>query len=77
MKYHELERKLKDAGCYPVDDTINGHPAWYSPITDEYFMMSHHGTNEVKTGTLKSILKASGVTLSGNKKKNKDNSKND
>jgi len=62
MKYSELERKLKKEGCYR-DGTINGHPAWYSPKTDMHFKMSHHGTQEVAPGTLKSIIRDSGVKI--------------
>lgn len=30
MKYKELEKKLKAAGCYPVGKQMSGHPLWYS-----------------------------------------------
>jgi len=62
MKYSELERKLKKAGCYYVKDGKR-HPIWYSPITKNEFQTSHHKSEEVKTGTLKSISKDSGVKL--------------
>ena len=60
MKYSELEKKLKVAGCrfYKNGDR---HPIWFSPITGLYFEMSHHKSQEVKPGTLKNIIKASGV----------------
>lgn len=41
MKYSELERKLKKAGCYYTGESLFGHPKWYSPITGKYFAMSH------------------------------------
>jgi len=62
MKYSELERKLKNAGCYEVSE-MNGHPLWYSPITEKYFKMGHHKSQEVATGTLRSIINASGIKL--------------
>jgi len=62
MKYSEVERKLKKAGCYE-DGQMSGHPMWYSPLTDKYFKMSHHKSQEVARGTLKSISNASGVNL--------------
>jgi predicted RNA binding protein YcfA (HicA-like mRNA interferase family) len=62
MKYSELEKKLKKAGCYQ-DGEMGGHPLWYSPITDKNFKMSHHKKQEVATGTLQSIKKDSGVSL--------------
>lgn len=61
MKYSELERKLKKKGCYDTEETMNGHPMWYSPITDKYFKMGHHKSQEVAKGTLQSILKDSGI----------------
>lgn len=59
MKYHELEKKLKEAGCYQVGS--NRHPFWYSPITKMTFQTSHHGGKEVATGTLKKIMKDAGI----------------
>lgn len=61
MKYSELERKLKKNGCYDTGDQMNGHPVWYSSITKQKFKMSNHKNQEVKKGTLKSILKSAGV----------------
>jgi predicted RNA binding protein YcfA (HicA-like mRNA interferase family) len=61
MKYNEVERKVKKAGCYYVRD--GKHPIWYSPITGMEFQLSHHKSEEVKPGTLKSISKTSGVKL--------------
>ncbi len=61
MKYSELEKKLKKAGCYDTGEQMNGHPVWYSPITDQKFKTSNHKSQEVKKGTLKSILKSAGV----------------
>jgi len=62
MKYSEVERKLKKAGCYE-DSEMNGHPLWYSPITGQYFKTGHHKNKEVAVGTLKNISKKSGVKL--------------
>lgn len=61
MKYSELERKLKKNKCYPTGEQLDGHPEWYSPITGRFFKMSHHKSQEVKFGTLQSILKDSGL----------------
>ena len=62
MKYSEVERKLKKVECYEEGE-MNGHPLWYSPITKKYFKMSHHKSQEVAKGTLKSISNDSGVKL--------------
>jgi predicted RNA binding protein YcfA (HicA-like mRNA interferase family) len=64
MKYRELHKKLRAIGCYPIGHKqISGHPAWFSPITGKFFPTSHHETADVKPGTLKNILKDSGLTL--------------
>jgi predicted RNA binding protein YcfA (HicA-like mRNA interferase family) len=62
MKYSELERKLSKSGCYEASGK-GDHPLWYSPITDKFFTMSHHKSQEIARGTLKSIIKDSGVKL--------------
>lgn len=61
MKYNELHRKLRKMGCYPTGETLNGHPEWYSPITGRRFPTSHHEAQEVKKGTLNSILRDAGI----------------
>ncbi|MDE6235337.1 MAG: type II toxin-antitoxin system HicA family toxin [Muribaculaceae bacterium] len=63
MKYSELHKKLRKAGCYMTGGEICGHPEWYSPITGKRFGTSHHNSQEVKRGTLKNIVNASGVKI--------------
>jgi mRNA interferase HicA len=60
VKYSEIEKKLKKAGCYLMQRG-GKHPVWYSPITGRAFTTSHHKSEEAKLGTLKSISKQSGV----------------
>lgn len=60
MKYSELERQLKKAGCKLVD-ADGRHPTLYSPKTGKYFQTSHHKSEEVKPGTLKSIKSDAGI----------------
>lgn len=55
MKYNELERLAKKAGCYDTGRQQAGHPLWYSPITGHYFQMSNHGSEEVAKSTLRAI----------------------
>ena len=62
MKYSEVEKRLKAAGCFWVRDGKR-HPIWCSPITGKEFPLSHHRSEEVKWGTLKDISKDSGVKL--------------
>lgn len=63
MKYSELHKRLRKAGCIEVGGQISGHPKWYSPITKRFFATSHHLSAEVASGTLKNIALASGVKL--------------
>lgn len=60
VKYNELERLLKKAGCKLVDDG-GRHPTWFSPKTGKHFQTSHHKSEEVKPGTLKSIKRDAGI----------------
>lgn len=62
MKYSEVEKKISKVGCRYVRDGKK-HPIWFSPITGKEFQLSHHRSEEVKFGTLKSISKDSGVKL--------------
>lgn len=61
MKYKELERLVKKAGCYDTGECQAGHPLWINPKTGVKFTMSHHHAQEVATGTLKSIKRAAGI----------------
>ena len=60
MKYSELERMLKKAGCW-IDHEAKRHTMWYSPITGELFPVPRHQGQEAKTGTVNNILKAAGL----------------
>ena len=63
MKYSELEKVLKlKTNCRFFKNGSN-HPLWINQDTGEIFAMSHHRNEEVKPGTLKSIIKKSGVEL--------------
>lgn len=60
MKYSELIRKLKDAGCR-LDSPGAEHDRWYSPITDSFFYVPRHQSKEVPIGTLRKLMKESGL----------------
>lgn len=61
MKYKELHKLLRKAGCWDTDRQRSGHPLWYSPTTRKYFTTSNHLTEDVKPGTLRSILRDAGI----------------
>ena len=60
MQYSELVQKLKEAGCY-IARNGSRHDMWYSPITGKTFPVGRHKTQEVAPGTLKNILRDSGL----------------
>ena len=60
MRYGELKRKLRKAGCYKVKDEKK-HEKWYSPTTGKYFRVGRHDGPQVAPGTLDSILKDAGL----------------
>jgi predicted RNA binding protein YcfA (HicA-like mRNA interferase family) len=60
MKTSEVKRLLRGAGCYFVSHGGN-HDKWYSPITNNYFILPRHDGQELPLGTLNAIKKQSGV----------------
>ncbi|MDE6499974.1 MAG: type II toxin-antitoxin system HicA family toxin [Rikenella sp.] len=60
MKYSEIERKLRKAGCRLVSHGTN-HDWWFSPQTNRRFQLPRHKSEEAKSKTLKSISEQSGV----------------
>ena len=62
MKYSEIKRKLKKAGCY-IKREGKRHEIWTNPKTSSSFPVSRHNKEEAGMGTLKSIEKQSGVKL--------------
>jgi len=60
MKWSELKRMLKQNGCYKTGEGSN-HEQWYSPITNKYFPVGRHNSEDVKTGTYNTVLKQSGI----------------
>ena len=62
MKIKELERKLKENGCWFLGHGKR-HDHWFSPITNRSFPIPRHGAREMPLGTLKEIQKQSGVVF--------------
>ena len=60
MKVSELQKLLKQAGCY-LDEDYTRHEWWYSPRTGKHFPVPRHKSKEVPSGTLNKILKAAGL----------------
>ena len=60
MKVSEMKKLLKKHGCYLVRQGSN-HEIWYSPGTKESFLVPRHNSQELPTGTQRSILKSAGI----------------
>ena len=59
MKNIELIKILKKANC-ELKRHGSSHDIWFSPITGQQFTVPRH-KDEIKTGTVKSILKSAGI----------------
>jgi len=62
MKFSELKRILKENGCY-IEKGGKKHEKWFSPKTGKYFRVGRHNSEDVKKGTLHSILTDAGIDL--------------
>lgn len=60
MRYSEVIRKLKKAGCSFHSHGKN-HDWWYSPITGIKFQVLRHQSQEAVSRTVENISKQSGV----------------
>ena len=61
MKYSELEKLIKERTNCKFLRNGSSHPIWKNPDTGELFEMCYHRSEEVKSGTLRSIIKKAGV----------------
>ena len=59
MRVSEFKRELRQKGCYPVGGGRHEH--WYNPKTGKTAPVSRHNSEELKTGTEKSIRKMLGI----------------
>ena len=60
MKYNELYKKLRNAGCVLLRHGAR-HDLWVNPSNGKPTWIGRHGTEEVPTGTLKSIYQELGL----------------
>lgn len=59
MKVSEFLKKAAKIGCQFVSHGKE-HDVWYSPKTGKYFRVGRHGSQEIKGGTLNSMMKDAG-----------------
>jgi predicted RNA binding protein YcfA (HicA-like mRNA interferase family) len=67
MTTAELIRLLKKHGCCLFRNGSN-HDIYKSPLTGRQFSVGRHMKEEVRTGTLKNILRSAGIELQDGKK---------
>lgn len=60
MRYSELIQLIKKNGCIVYREGKN-HTIYINPSTGKKFPVSHHKTQDVPAGTLKSIMKDAGL----------------
>jgi len=60
MRYSELIQLIKKNGCTEYRQGKN-HTIYINTKTGKKFPVSHHKTQDVPTGTLKSIMKDAGL----------------
>lgn len=60
MKYSELEKILRDAGCR-IEREGSRHSMWYSPIAGQTFPVGRYKNEDVPKETQNSIFRAAGL----------------
>lgn len=60
MKTSELTRLLKQSGCRLIRHGSR-HDIWWSPVTNQEFLIWRHPSREIPTGTVNKILKDAGI----------------
>ncbi len=60
MKYNELYKKLRKAGCFLLHHGAR-HDLWENSKNGKQTRVGRHGTEEVPKGTLKSIYQELGL----------------
>jgi len=56
MKYSELKRRLKKAGCFLLREGAR-HEIWINPANGKHTQIGRHDAEEVKQKTLRTIYK--------------------
>ena len=60
-KVSEIVKRIrKETSCYKIRDG-NKHEIWFNPVSGKKFPIPRHKSQELKTATANSILKAAGL----------------
>lgn len=63
MTYAELTKRLRRLGIVLQRQAQGSHEVWYDPTTDKSTIIHRHAGREIKSGTLRAILRDLGITL--------------
>ena len=61
FSYREVVKKLHRLGFNLDHQSSGSHETWFNPTTNKYTILSKH-TKDMPEGTLRNILKKTGVT---------------
>lgn len=62
MRYREVARKLRDLGCEELAQRTGGsHRKWINPTTGKGTVIPDWGNQDLKIGTLRSIVRQLGL----------------
>ena len=62
MTYGELTRRLRRMGMRYVRHGRGSHELWVNPNNRSVALIPNHGSREIPTGTLRSVLRQLGLT---------------
>lgn len=62
MRYREIARKLRELGCQEIPRQGGGsHRKWHNPATNAIAPIPDWGSKDLKTGTLRAIVRQLGL----------------
>lgn len=64
MKYRDLAMRLRELGCEHVRDGAGSHKVWWNPSQDRYTTIPDWGAKDLRTGTVRSIIRDLGIQRS-------------
>jgi predicted RNA binding protein YcfA (HicA-like mRNA interferase family) len=63
FKYQQVAKRLIALGLILERKGKGSHEIWYNPKTDCFTVLPHHGSKDVKEGTLRNMLKQAGISV--------------
>jgi predicted RNA binding protein YcfA (HicA-like mRNA interferase family) len=63
FKYKEVRRRFVTLGLVFERSGKGSHEIWFNPKNDLFTVLPHHGSKDVKEGTLNAALKQAGVEI--------------